>query len=619
MSTLHEILSRKASGAYYASLVPAFVKANLQIKFPLRQYQQEAVGRFVYQYEQGENKENQWLLQMATGSGKTIVMAALIIYLYKKGFRNFLFFVNSANIIEKTKDNFLNEASSKYLFADDLNIDGQEVRIKAVNNFQSANEDDLNMVFTTIQALHSKLTTPKENNISYQDFEDKPTVLISDEAHHINVDTKRGKQARQSDEQQSWETTANRIFNANKENILLEFTATTDFSHSAISDKYEGKIIYDYSLRQFRKDGFSKDIAIFEAGASPFQRALTAILLSQYRLKLFKKYGLNIKPVVLFKSKTIKESLAFQQAFEEQLGLLSEPQLARILTHSAEKPLLAFSHFLKKEKQSLAHLIAELQQDFSEKKLLSVNSKDETEAKQLAVNSLEDAANPYRAIFAVDKLNEGWDVLNLFDIVRLYDTKDASAKTTMAEAQLIGRGARYCPFIIDENDEPYKRKFDHHPEHELGICERLYYHSAHNPNYIAELGKALVATGIRAAKGEKNERLKPELTILHKEAKSVLKALVRQHNTIAKQTGNKQQSALPNLPKSIVRKAFNKYPFYRFARLKKLFPELTSVSEFIESGEYLGNTVIASNEHSIEEILQSVSSFLSNIAARLSD
>ena len=42
---------------------------------------------------------------------------------------------------------------------------------------------------------------------------------------------------------------------------------------------------------------------------------------------------------------------------------------------------------------------------------------DNTREKQLAVNSLEDPSNPYRIIFTVDILNEGWDVLNLFDIV----------------------------------------------------------------------------------------------------------------------------------------------------------------------------------------------------------
>ena len=42
-----------------------------------------------------------------------------------------------------------------------------------------------------------------------------------------------------------------------------------------------------------------------------------------------------------------------------------------------------------------------------------------SEENALLLNTLEDANNPIRAIFAVAKLNEGWDVLNLFDIVRI--------------------------------------------------------------------------------------------------------------------------------------------------------------------------------------------------------
>ena len=61
----------------------------------------------------------------------------------------------------------------------------------------------------------------------------------------------------------------------------------------------------------------------------------------------------------------------------------------------------------------------------------------------------------------MQKLNEGWDVLNLFDIVRCYTTRDAKAgkpgKTTVAEAQLIGRGARYFPFVTDDYPDQYQR------------------------------------------------------------------------------------------------------------------------------------------------------------------
>lgn len=115
----------------------------------------------------------------------------------------------------------------------------------------------------------------------------------------------------------------------------------------------------------------------------------------------------------------------------------------------------------------------------------------------------------------MDKLNEGWGVLNLFDIVRLYDIRDARAgkpgKTTMAEAQLIGRGARYCPFRVSEEQAYYSRKFDDDIRNELRICEELYYHSAYNPRYIQELNTALEAMGIKAKqKVERSIRLKKE-------------------------------------------------------------------------------------------------------------
>ena len=113
---------------------------------------------------------------------------------------------------------------------------------------------------------------------------------------------------------------------------------------------------------------------------------------------------------------------------------------------------------------------------------------------------MEDQNNEIRAVFATEKLNEGWDVLNLFDIVRLYNSRDADnnkpGKTTVQEAQLIGRGARYCPFITGEYTDPYRRKFDSDINNELRIIEQLYYHSVTNSRYIQELESVLVREGI---------------------------------------------------------------------------------------------------------------------------
>jgi type III restriction enzyme len=42
------------------------------------------------------------------------MMAGLILYLYEQGYRNFLFFVNRGQIVEKTKDNFITSQLTDY-------------------------------------------------------------------------------------------------------------------------------------------------------------------------------------------------------------------------------------------------------------------------------------------------------------------------------------------------------------------------------------------------------------------------------------------------------------------------------------------------------------------------
>ena len=177
--------------------IPDYLKDNLNPKFELRPYQEEAFARFFLCFEEdfdGKEKPLHFLFNMATGSGKTLIMAGLILYLYEKGYRNFLFFVNSTNIIEKTKDNFLNPLSFKYLFNEPIHFGSVRVAVTPVPNFEGVNENDINICFTTIQQLHIDLNTQKENALTYEDFKDEKIVLLADEAHHINTSTKAGQE-----------------------------------------------------------------------------------------------------------------------------------------------------------------------------------------------------------------------------------------------------------------------------------------------------------------------------------------------------------------------------------------------------------------------------------------
>ena len=118
--------------------VPKHIRDNL--RYELRPYQEEAISRWLHYMDYYPNKKIpvQLLFDMATGSGKTLIMAAQILDLYKRGYRNFIYFVNSTNIIEKTISNFAEPSSSKCLFTDSIVIDGENVRINPVSSFNES-------------------------------------------------------------------------------------------------------------------------------------------------------------------------------------------------------------------------------------------------------------------------------------------------------------------------------------------------------------------------------------------------------------------------------------------------------------------------------------------------
>lgn len=627
------IESKIDDGDLIVELSP-IIKNNL--KFTPRSYQEEAFTNFNYYINNPRlrAKPTQVLFHMATGSGKTLVMAGTILELYKMGYRNFIFFVNTDTIIRKTKENFLNPNSNKYLFKEQINIDGVNVNITEVESFESTNTGDISILFSTIQGLHSKLNAPRENSITFDDFLNKEVVLISDEAHHINTLTKKKLSKDEKDNFTSWEYTVERILRSNVNNIMMEFTATLDISHPNIVSKYADKLIYDYSLAKFREDGFSKEVQTNQVDYQPIQRAIVAVLISQFKKKIFASNGILVKPVVMFKSKTTIESAEMEKTFIDEIRGLNVTILEGLI--KLENAILdkAIAYF-KELNISSQGLIDEIKEDFTEDKIVSVNSKNDSDEKQITINTLEDNNNEIRAVFAVDKLNEGWDVLNLYDIVRLYDTRDAAGnkpgKTTVAEAQLIGRGARYYPFQLDENQELDKRKYDNDLDNIMRHCETLHYHCSHNPRYIQELNSALRQIGLLPEeKVEVDLILKDEFkdTPLYKNGFIFLNKMVKNNpktlleyqepNIIKKHTFTlktnrsaqtvildekrvKQNTVQSNYAnqhmftvwdKTIIQKGLNKIPFYHFINIKKFFPSIKSMNDFITNEKYFGGITV---------------------------
>ncbi|WP_120931604.1 DEAD/DEAH box helicase family protein [Helicobacter pylori] len=473
--------------------LPTHITSNL--KKELRDYQKQAINNYL-EKRQSNPTQKHFMFEMATGSGKTLVMAALILECCKQGYQNFIFFVNSTSILEKTKLNFTDSASSKYLFSENININDENTEIKSINNLNESHNSAINIYFSTIQGLFSLFTKAKENAITLEDLKDQKLVFLADEAHHLNTETKKKLSDAESSEKRNWESVVKLALEQNKDNLLLEFSATIP-KEKSVEEKYKNLKVATYTLKEFSEDKFCKNIYSLSYENKELEtRFLGACVSSLYKELLAQHHNIeNFKPCILFKSERIEESKENQEHFNAFLENLSPLDLENFFHYSRNAFFKAAKNFFD-EKNYTANLVAFLQTKFKKSTQINTNNEKELEKSMLLLNSLEDRDNPKRVIFSVDKLNEGWDVLNLFDIVRLKNK--ASQKDTTKDAQLIGRGARYYPFSYNDfkpsRIEFYQRKFDF--SNPLSALERLDYHAVYDSEFIAQLNNELQDLGL---------------------------------------------------------------------------------------------------------------------------
>ncbi|RVZ88054.1 DEAD/DEAH box helicase [Helicobacter pylori] len=473
--------------------LPTHITSNL--KKELRDYQKKAIYNYL-EKRQSHPTQKHFMFEMATGSGKTLVMAGLILECYKQGYQNFIFFVNSTSILEKTKLNFTDSASSKYLFSENININDENTEIKSINNLNESHNGAINIYFSTIQGLFSLFTKAKENAISIEDLKDQKLVFLADEAHHLNTETKKKLNDSEASEKRNWESVVKLALEQNKDNLLLEFSATIP-KEKSVKDKYENLKVATYTLKEFSEDKFCKNIYSLSYENKELEtRFLGACVSSLYKELLAQHHNIeNFKPCILFKSERIEDSKENQERFNAFLENLSPLDLENFFHYSRNAFFKDAKNFFDKQKYT-PNLVAFLQTKFKKSTQINTNNEKELEKSMLLLNSLEDRDNPKRVIFSVDKLNEGWDVLNLFDIVRLKNK--ANQKDTTKDAQLIGRGARYYPFSYNDfkpsRIEFYQRKFD--LNNPLSALERLDYHAIYDSEFIAQLNNELQDLGL---------------------------------------------------------------------------------------------------------------------------
>ena len=506
------------------------LRGGIRDKFVTRPYQQEALGRLRHYLERFNAAQadgsyrypNHVLFNLATGSGKTLLMAETILYLYLQGYRNFLFVTRLDNVVQKTVDNLLNASSSKGYYCPNIVLDSRPVRLREVRTFGNTEEGVINLRFSTLGALHYEFNNPSENGLTFEGLQGlgEPTVILADEAHNLNAYTKVAKKdaatltgqteydtaklnKTETETFQGWEGTIRKILQTHPKNLLLEYTATIP-QKAEVQAKYDDKVLMQYDIRDYRADGYAKHPQMQSSASTGLERALLGTLSSYYRQHFAQARGIRLKPVLLLKANRAAQTKTFNEdkdvlatdfihEYGRAVGGFGSREYRELRAKFGAEEYYAqmFAYLDTLEEGFLAH---EIRTEFAQEKcLLALAKKGQGDDLAIWLNTLEEFTNPYRVVVTVETLNEGWDVLNLYDIVRLYET--SSTSSTVAEAQLIGRGVRLNPFVDPANPEadPYVRKYD---EQDATILETLYFHARNDSKYLASLRKELDKIGL---------------------------------------------------------------------------------------------------------------------------
>lgn len=609
----------------------------------LRPYQAHALFNLNYTQTRKYQPNHQFLFNMATGSGKTDVMAASMLYLYaERGYQEFLFVSNTNTIVKKTRENFINTTSNKFLFQSLIEIDGERIEIKEVDRYPAnPRKGEIYVKLTTIQSLSNELGAYRENGLTFDDLSNHKLVILADEAHHFNVTTRTSAKGK---ENQSWEDLLDRIRTANEANLQLEFTATIDVDKKAIYEKYRDKIVYRYNLNEFMQDGYSKRVMRLQSGSNgnaenDREKMINVVLLSQFRKHVAKSAGIeNFKPVIMFKANKVAFSKEARDEFLELIANLDVETLRDFLvshlkTTKSRTLTRVYTYWMG---QDLADVISELKKEFTP--LSTLHANDTAREGLLGnnfdkLNSLEDEDNPIRTVFAVAKLTEGWDVLNLYDIVRIGE-QSITATQTNAEAQLVGRGARYNPFKY-QGAKSYQRRFDNVPEDDdKQYLEVLHYHTINDNKYIDNLVKSMdklnlitendseeyatftatLKSNFRNSKAynygnlyqnrveevsqEAFSRLGGYGFSKHEIVYDIINSTVEQDYQSNERTEEVEVSrvTIANFAtgegQRLLKTAMARNPFFRYAKMKPYMPMLKSLDEFRTSDKWLGDVVV---------------------------
>ena len=364
------------------------------------------------------------VVHMATGTGKSFVIFAIAHLSVVMGYtKKVLVLGPSSTIIEQgLTDKFKKLINSKDITSK-LPQKYQNIPVGIINSNQVA--EDNSIMIENINAVFSK----DRNAIGDILFKDTDEVLVlGDEIHHaythldfsnnrIDLDREKGKEGRGEDrDERLW---MRFLRTEPKIKRHIGFTGTPYNQNEYFSD-----VIYNYSIKDATEDKFIKTINPIirterdeEGELTKYQR-YEFILKKHLENKDKYSYKINnrakVKPITIFICSTQKSAKNKTEEFINFLGEYNNKNTRR---------QLALSEFV----------------DEARSKVICVTSDSTTKEVQEQLDNVEKLRNKVEFIFAVNKLSEGWDVENVFQIVPM---EERAFNSKLLISQVLGRGLR---------------------------------------------------------------------------------------------------------------------------------------------------------------------------------
>jgi superfamily II DNA or RNA helicase len=463
-------------------------------KHRLRYYQMEALYVLDYLLNLSPNKQEKKSLiekidqenniiapffgfEMATGSGKTMLMGASIFYIFKKfGIKNFLIITPaSTDVYQKTKLNFA-RGTFESVWANDTPftynlVTGDDYTATPLYDGFNSTRDLSIFVFNISKFGTNAVNTTKSweasiwkdesgNTIGIRDYLQKEKlVIITDEAHHAQ------------------NTASSKIIKSFHPEAVLEFTATAVESSNKDAKKAQ-TIVYKYDIRRFLEDGYGKTVKAIALNIDEVdkQKKKRTDIAQGERLKLITLGLIHLlKKKAVLKDERIKglKPIAFVKVKEDTPYAEKAFNYIKGELHQDEENLQIVLGKLKAQELEITDLLQQMfEEDYGSdwRKLAKELEKVTRTAifyhgksdKETGKKWNNIRRNEVEIIVYMQKLDEGIDLPNIYSMAVVNDT-ETEFKT--AVKQIIGRGVRLGK---------EKREFDESGDKLLAQTEKLH-------------------------------------------------------------------------------------------------------------------------------------------------